>query len=121
MGGADLADTSRDSNHAKALTMRTTIEIDDALMRKAMRLSGLTTKKEVVEAALRLFVQTHSQVGIRRLRGKVKLKGNLVSARRGRLACARRLKESPLDVKGVKLGVSAPGLVAIVRKGRERQ
>jgi Arc/MetJ family transcription regulator len=30
--------------------MRTTIEIDDALMRKAMRLSGLTRKKAVVEA-----------------------------------------------------------------------
>jgi Arc/MetJ family transcription regulator len=43
------------------LTMRTTIDIDDALMRKAMRLSGLTTKKAVVEAALRLLIQTHSQ------------------------------------------------------------
>jgi Arc/MetJ family transcription regulator len=52
--------------------MRTTIDIDDALMRKAMRLSGLATKKAVVEAALRLLIQTHSQVGIRRLRGKVK-------------------------------------------------
>jgi len=28
--------------------MRTTIDIDDALMRKAMRLSGLTAKKAVV-------------------------------------------------------------------------
>jgi Arc/MetJ family transcription regulator len=52
--------------------MRTTIEIDDTLMRKAMRLSGLSTKKAVVEAALRLLIQTHSQVGIRRLRGKGK-------------------------------------------------
>jgi Arc/MetJ family transcription regulator len=100
--------------------LRTTIDIDDDLMRKALSLSGLTTKKEIVEAALRLFVQTHSQVGIRRLRGKVKWDGNLDSARRGRLAGARRLKVSPLDVKGVKLGVSTAGLVAIVRKGRER-
>ena len=30
-------------------------------MRKAMRLSGLTTKKAVVEAALRLLIQTHSK------------------------------------------------------------
>jgi Arc/MetJ family transcription regulator len=52
--------------------MRTTIDIDATLMRKAMRLSGLTTKKAVVEAALRLLIQTHSQAGIRRLRGKVK-------------------------------------------------
>jgi Arc/MetJ family transcription regulator len=64
--------------------MRTTIDIDDALMRKAMRLSGLTTKKAVVEAALRLLIHTHSQAGIRRLRGKVKWEGNLDDSRRGR-------------------------------------
>ena len=64
--------------------MRTTIDIDDALMRKAMRLSGLTTKKAVVEAALRLLIQTHSQARIRRLRGKVKWEGNLDDSRRGR-------------------------------------
>jgi Arc/MetJ family transcription regulator len=45
--------------------MRTTIDIDDALMRKAMRVSGLTTKKAVIEVALRLLIQTHSQIGIR--------------------------------------------------------
>jgi antitoxin (DNA-binding transcriptional repressor) of toxin-antitoxin stability system len=32
----------------------------------------------------------------------------------------RKSKASPLDVKGVKLGVSAADLVAMVRKGRER-
>jgi Arc/MetJ family transcription regulator len=52
--------------------MRTTIDIDDALMRKAMRLSGLNTKKAVVEAALRLLIQTHSQGRIRQPRSKVK-------------------------------------------------
>jgi Arc/MetJ family transcription regulator len=41
--------------------MRTTIDIDGALMRKAMRVSGLTTKKAVVEAALRLLIQTRSR------------------------------------------------------------
>jgi Arc/MetJ family transcription regulator len=39
-------------------SLRTTIDIDDALMREAMRLSGLATKKAVVEAALRLLIQT---------------------------------------------------------------
>ena len=68
----------------RILAMRTTIDIDDALMRKAMRLSGLTTRKAVVEAALRLLIQTHSQAGIRRLRGKVKWEGNLDDSRRGR-------------------------------------
>ena len=64
--------------------MRTTIDIDDALMRRAMRLSGFTTKKGVVEAALRLLIQTRSQVGMRRFRGKVEWEGNLDRSRRGR-------------------------------------
>jgi Arc/MetJ family transcription regulator len=63
--------------------MRTTIDIDDDLMRKAMRVSGLTTKKAGVDAALRLFIQTKSQVAIRRFRGKVKWEGNLDVSRRG--------------------------------------
>ena len=100
--------------------MRTTIDIDDALMHKAMRLSGLTTKKAVVEAALRLLTQTHSQVSLRRLRGKVKWEGNLNVSRRGRALPARKSKASPLEVKGVKIGVSTTDLVAIVREGRER-
>jgi Arc/MetJ family transcription regulator len=64
--------------------MWTTIDIDDALMRKAMRLSGLSTKKAVVEAALRLLIQTHSQGRIWRLRGKVKSESNLDDSRHGR-------------------------------------
>ena len=100
--------------------MRTSIDIDDALMRKAMRLSGLTTKKAVVEAALRLLIQTHSQAGIPRLRGKVKWEGNLDISRRERILPARRSKASPLDVKGVKLGVSTADLIAVVREGRKR-
>ena len=37
-----------------------------------------------------------------------------------RILPLRKSKTSPLDVKGVKLGVSAADLVSIVRKGRER-
>ena len=40
---------------------------------------------------------------------------------RGReMSTARKSKSSPLDVKGVKVGVSTADLVAIVREGRER-
>jgi Arc/MetJ family transcription regulator len=64
--------------------MRTNIDIDDGLMRQAMRLGGIDTKKATVEAALRLFIQTRSQAGMRRFRGKVKWEGNLEESRRGR-------------------------------------
>ncbi len=38
-----------------------------------------------------------------------------------RILRAQRSKASPLDVRGVKLGVSTAELVEIVRKGRERE
>ncbi|MGB8759952.1 MAG: type II toxin-antitoxin system VapB family antitoxin, partial [Candidatus Sulfotelmatobacter sp.] len=41
--------------------MRTNIDIDDRLMRQAMRRSGAPTKKAAVEAGLRLLAETHAQ------------------------------------------------------------
>ena len=64
--------------------MRTNIEIDDALVKKAMQSSGARTKRAVVDEALRLLVQVKSQAGIRRLRGKVEWNGNLEESRLGR-------------------------------------
>jgi Arc/MetJ family transcription regulator len=64
--------------------MRTNIDIDDNLMRQAMRHSGVRTKKATVEAALRLLIATRLQAGMRRFRGKVKWEGNLVESRVGR-------------------------------------
>jgi Arc/MetJ family transcription regulator len=66
--------------------MRTNIDIDDRLMREAMRSSGARTKRAVVEEALRLLIQTRSQSGIRRLRGKVAWEGDLNASRLGRVA-----------------------------------
>jgi len=51
--------------------MRTNIEIDDRLMREAMRCRGARTKKAAVETALQLIVRTYAQGGIARHRGKV--------------------------------------------------
>ena len=65
--------------------MRTNIEIDDRLMRKAMRCSGARTKKAAVEAGLRLLTRTYSQGSIRRLRGKVEWQGDLEQSRLGRI------------------------------------
>ncbi|MGA8443536.1 MAG: type II toxin-antitoxin system VapB family antitoxin [Candidatus Sulfotelmatobacter sp.] len=65
--------------------MRTNIEIDDRLIRQAMKRSGSRTKRATVETALRLLVKTHSQTAIRRLRGKVDWEGNLEDSREGRV------------------------------------
>jgi Arc/MetJ family transcription regulator len=64
--------------------MRATIDIDNRLLRRAMRLSGNRTQKATVEAGLQLMVQIHAQTGIRRLKGKVRWDGNLEESRRGR-------------------------------------
>ena len=65
--------------------MRTNIEIDDQLISKAMRATGLRTKRAAVEAGLRLLIQVRAQVGIRRLRGKVRWEGNLNEMRMSRV------------------------------------
>ena len=51
--------------------MRTNIEIDDKLMKEAQRLSGLKTKRAVIDAALRMFVRVKRQSDILKLSGKV--------------------------------------------------
>jgi Arc/MetJ family transcription regulator len=63
--------------------MRTNIDIDDRLIREAMRSSGAPTKRAAVEEGLRLLIQTRRQRGIRRLRGKVTWTGDLEVSRRG--------------------------------------
>jgi Arc/MetJ family transcription regulator len=57
--------------------MRTNISIDDKLMNAALKTSGLSTKKDVVEEALKLLVQVKKQSRLKKLRGKLKWEGNL--------------------------------------------
>lgn len=65
--------------------MRTNIEIDDRLMREAMRRTGNRTKRATVEAGLRALLDIHKQTGIRKFRGKVDWEGNLEQSRLGRV------------------------------------
>ncbi len=61
--------------------MRTNIEIDDALIKEAIAVSGAKTKKDVVAEALLLLVRTRRQARIRSLRGKLKWEGSLEAMR----------------------------------------
>lgn len=64
---------------------RTNIEIDDGLVEKAMRLTGATTKREVVDLALRRLVQKGTLYrALRRLKGKLSWDGDLEAWRSGR-------------------------------------
>lgn len=66
------------------MCMRTNIEIDDTLMREARRLTGIKTKREMVDLALRELVARHRRLGILELRGRVHWEGDLAISRRGR-------------------------------------
>ena len=65
------------------LTMRTNIVIDDKLMSEALKVSGMTTKKETVELGLQLLVKRNKQQAIRKLRGKLNWQGDLNEMRGG--------------------------------------
>jgi len=62
--------------------MRTNIVIDDQLMGQALELSGLNTKKEAVEAGLRLLIAMKKQESIRQFRGKLTWAGDLDAMRK---------------------------------------
>lgn len=64
--------------------MRTNIEIDDRLMEKALKVSGLATKRAVVEEGLRLLIRMREQAGIRALFGKIPIDNDLDQSRQGR-------------------------------------
>jgi Arc/MetJ family transcription regulator len=61
--------------------MRTNIVIDDKLMRDALRVTGLKTKRETVDQALRTLLRLGRQAEIRRLRGKLDWQGDLDAMR----------------------------------------
>jgi Arc/MetJ family transcription regulator len=59
------------------------VDIDERLMRQAMKGSRARTKRAAVEEGLRLLIQTRAQASIRRLRGKIRWDGNLHKSRLG--------------------------------------
>jgi Arc/MetJ family transcription regulator len=64
--------------------MRTNIVLDDKLVERAQELTGLKTKRAVVEEALRIMIQLKEQALVRDLRGKLQWEGNLDEMREGR-------------------------------------
>jgi Arc/MetJ family transcription regulator len=51
--------------------MRTNIEIGDEIMKQAFSVSGLKTKREVVEQALSEFIQNRTRKNLMDIRGKI--------------------------------------------------
>jgi Arc/MetJ family transcription regulator len=66
--------------------MRTTVEIDEALITEAQCLSGYATKRQTVEQALRLMIKLRRQHEVDAAFGKYRWHGNLARSRKCRVA-----------------------------------
>jgi Arc/MetJ family transcription regulator len=65
---------------------RTNIVIDEELIEDALKATGLKTRRELVDYALREVLRQESQKRILKLKGAVHWEGNLSSMRRGRVS-----------------------------------
>ncbi len=65
--------------------MRTNVVIDDALMAEAMELTGIRTKRKVIDTALRTLVRLERQRAVLALEGTVTWEGDLDALRAARL------------------------------------
>jgi len=64
--------------------MRTNIVLDDKLVERAQKLTGIKTKRGVVQEALRTLILLREQGEIRKLRGKLNWEGDLHQQRLSR-------------------------------------
>lgn len=69
--------------------VRTNIVIDEDLMARAKALTGLGTKRAVVDEALRTLVGLKEQEAVRGLRGRLRWEGDLDEMRSDRFADPR--------------------------------
>ena len=63
--------------------MRTNIVIDDELMKRVLKLTGIRTKREAVEMGLKALLKLKRQEQIRDYRGKLDWLGDLDDLRTG--------------------------------------
>jgi Arc/MetJ family transcription regulator len=65
---------------------RTNIVIDESLVKKALKATGLKTRRELVDYALRELIRRESQKKILDLKGKVTWQGEIKAMRQGRVS-----------------------------------
>lgn len=64
--------------------MRTNIVIDEELMKRVLKLTGLRTKREAVDLGLRTVMRLRQQQEIRKFRGRLHWEGDLEAMRTDR-------------------------------------
>jgi Arc/MetJ family transcription regulator len=71
---------------------RRNIEIDDALLRKARKVTGLKTTLEIVQKSLELLIRTETRKGILRYFGSGIWKDDLKRSRRNRILHSKKTR-----------------------------
>ena len=64
--------------------MRTNVDIDETLMKRAMAVSDLKTKKAIINAALREFIRANAYDLIMKYQGEIAWEGDLDEMRQMR-------------------------------------
>jgi Arc/MetJ family transcription regulator len=65
---------------------RTNIVLDDRLVEHCLKLTGIKTRKHLIDYALRELLRHENQTKILELRGNVQWEGDLSKFRQGRVA-----------------------------------
>jgi len=68
------------------MCMRTNIDLDDSLVARGFEITGLKTKKDLVNHALEELVRREDRKKILELRGKIQWQGDLAETRRNRFS-----------------------------------
>ena len=107
--------------------MRTNIDIDDALLATAMQAGSYSTKKETVEAGLRLLARQAAYREVLKWRGKLKWEGDesidwvaANQADEAKLAPTYAVHESVAPYRVDVSASSAPAASAVLTKGEGR-
>lgn len=60
----------------RCIIMRTNIIIDDELIKEALKITGIKTKKEIVNIALKELIENHKRKNLMDLKGKIQFDEN---------------------------------------------
>jgi Arc/MetJ family transcription regulator len=66
------------------MTKRTSVVLDEALVSRGLKATGLKTRRALVQRALQDLVRREKQAGLLALRGGIRWTGNLAVMRRNR-------------------------------------
>jgi Arc/MetJ family transcription regulator len=73
-----------EENYTLEEVMRTNIDLDDTLVKKAMEISGMNTKRAAINLILNEYVRKNNQKNILKYRGKKIWEGDLEQMRENR-------------------------------------